>query len=131
MPKDVLVSIDNVTVNTSTELRAILDNKTAGDIVQVAVARGDRWQYQSTLQLVNLTVSENRTVMGIMGGGLLTKENLENYQTFAVDRFSTLHGASDLSFWGNTVFGLVSSILFKFNSLLANTWQTLSSGSGL
>lgn len=87
MPKDVLVSVDNITVNTSTELRAILDNKTAGDVVQVTVARGDKWQYQYSTT-VNLTVSENRTVMGIVGGGLLTKERLQNYQTFSVDRLA-------------------------------------------
>ncbi len=87
MPKDVLVSVDNIKVNTSTELRAILDNKAAGDLLQMTVARGDKWQYQYSTT-VNLTVSENRTVMGIMGGGLLTKETLENYQTFSVDRLA-------------------------------------------
>ena len=87
LPKDVLISVDNITINTSTELRAILDNKTAGDIVQVTVARGDKWQYQYSTT-VNLTVSENRTVMGIMGGSLLTQERLENYQTFSLDRLS-------------------------------------------
>ncbi len=87
MPKDVLVSFDNITINTSAELRAALDNKTAGDTVQVTVARGDKWQYQYSTT-VNLTASENRTVMGITGGDLLTKERLQNYQNFSIERLS-------------------------------------------
>ena len=65
LPKDVLVLVDNVKVNSTVDLRAILDNKTAGDTLNVTVLRGENWQYQFST-IVNLTVSENRTVMGIM-----------------------------------------------------------------
>lgn len=87
LPKDVLVSIDNVRINSTADLRAFLDNKTFGDSIQVTVVRGENWQNQYSTFL-NLTVSENRTVMGISVGELMTEERLKNYQTFAPDRLS-------------------------------------------
>ena len=87
MPKDVLVSIDNTKINSTTDLRMILDNKTAGDTINVTVERGDHWQYQYST-IVNLTVSDNRTVMGILSGDLMTKETLDNYKTFSLSRLS-------------------------------------------
>jgi membrane-associated protease RseP (regulator of RpoE activity) len=87
LPKDVLVSIDNVKINSTVDLRALLDNKASGDIMQVTVARGEKWVYQFSTT-VNLTVSENRTIMGIMTGDLMTEERLVNYQTFSLDRLS-------------------------------------------
>jgi len=85
LPKDVLVSVDNVRINSTTDLRALLDNKTLGDIVQVTVARGEKWQSQYST-FVNLTVSENRTVMGVSIGDLTIAERLRNYQTLTPDR---------------------------------------------
>jgi membrane-associated protease RseP (regulator of RpoE activity) len=87
LPKDVFVSVDNATINNATELRAILDTKTAGDTIQVTVARGENWQYRFSTT-VNLTVSQNRTVMGINSYDLLSAQRLENYQTFSLDRLS-------------------------------------------
>jgi membrane-associated protease RseP (regulator of RpoE activity) len=87
LPKDVLVSIDNVSVSNSAEFRTILDNKTEGDTIQITVARGDSWQYRFTTT-VNLTISANRTVMGITCFDLLTQERLDNYQTFSIERLS-------------------------------------------
>jgi len=86
MPKDVFVSIDNVTISNSTELRAILDTKSSGDSIQVTVARGQDWQdiFSTTF---NLTASDNRTVMGITSSDLLTGQRLDNYRTFSLDRF--------------------------------------------
>ncbi len=86
-PGDVLVSIDNVLIDNSTALRAFLDSKTAGDIVQVTVRRGERWQAQYSAA-VNLTTSDNRTVMGVNIGDILSEERLENYQTFSFDRLA-------------------------------------------
>jgi len=85
--RDVLVSIDNTTISNSTQLRKILDNKTAGDTVLVTVARGDSWQSQFSTT-INLTISENRTVMGINSYDLQTEARLENYRTFSIDRLS-------------------------------------------
>jgi len=87
MPKDVLVSIDNVRINSTTDLRAILENKTAGDIVNVTVDRGPSWQYQFST-LVNLTESQNRTVIGILSSDLVTQARLDNYRTFSLDRLT-------------------------------------------
>ncbi len=87
LPKDVFVSIDNVTITNTTELRAILDTKTAGDTIQVTVARGESWQYRFSTT-INLTSSENRTIMGITTYDLFTEQRLENYQTFSLDRLA-------------------------------------------
>jgi membrane-associated protease RseP (regulator of RpoE activity) len=87
LPRDVLVSIDNVRINNTSNLREILDNKTAGDIISVTVARGEMWRTQFST-FVNLTVSENRTVMGLSVGDLMTEDRLRNYQTVTLDRLS-------------------------------------------
>jgi membrane-associated protease RseP (regulator of RpoE activity) len=87
LPRDVLVSIDNVRINNTTILREILDNKTAGDIISVTVARGEMWRTQFST-FVNLTVSENRTIMGLSVGDLMTEDRLRNYQTVTLDRLS-------------------------------------------
>jgi membrane-associated protease RseP (regulator of RpoE activity) len=85
LPKDVLVSVDNVRINSTMDLRTLLENKTLGDIVQVTVARGEMWQDQFSTS-VNLTVSENRTVMGVSLGDLMIEERLRNYQALTPDR---------------------------------------------
>lgn len=82
LSNDVFVSVNNVRVNSTADLRAILDNKTSGDMVQVTVARGNKWQNRVSTA-VRLTVSENRTVMGVSVGDLLLEERLRNYQTVA------------------------------------------------
>jgi membrane-associated protease RseP (regulator of RpoE activity) len=87
LPNDVLVSIDNVKINNTVDLRGLLDNKTSGDIMQITVARGEKWEYQFSTT-VNLTLSENRSIMGIMTSDLMTKERLNNYQTFSLNRLS-------------------------------------------
>ena len=87
LPRDVLVSIDNVRINNTSNLREILDNKTAGDIISVTVARGEKWSTKFSTS-VNLTMSENRTVMGVSVGDLMTEDRLRNYQTVTLDRLS-------------------------------------------
>ena len=87
LPNDVIISLDNVTIENTTVLREYLDTKTAGDTINVTVERGENWQYKFST-IVNLTMSENRTVMGISAGDLMTKERLENYQTFSIDKLS-------------------------------------------
>ena len=86
-PKDVLVSIDNVSIGSSADLRTFLDNKTAGDTVMVTVRRGDSWQYNYTTT-VNLTSSDNRTVMGVTVYNLATDAVLKNYNTFGIERLA-------------------------------------------
>jgi len=79
LPNDVLVSVDRVTVDRIADLNIILEDKNPGDVVEVTVARGDKWQDRFST-VVNLTRFENRTIMGINAGNLLLKERLRNYQ---------------------------------------------------
>jgi membrane-associated protease RseP (regulator of RpoE activity) len=85
--KDVLVSIDNVSITSSTDLRSFLDNHTAGDTVMVLVRRGDSWNYTYTTN-VTLTASDNRTVMGVTVYNLATDAVLKNYNTFGIERLA-------------------------------------------
>ncbi len=123
LPKDVFVSIDNATISNTTQLRAILDNKTAGDIIQVSVARGDHWQYRFSTT-VNLTVSENRTIMGVNSYDLFTEQRLENYRTFSLERLSMYLVPPTLAS------GLVpySDFLAPFYSNSIPQWQIFANG---
>lgn len=87
LANDSLVSIDNVTIGNTTQLRTILDNKSAGDLIQVTVSRGEGWQYSFTTT-VNLTKSENRTVMGISTYDLMTQQRLDLYKNISFETFS-------------------------------------------
>jgi membrane-associated protease RseP (regulator of RpoE activity) len=123
LPKDVFVSIDNATIANTTELRAILDTKTAGDTIQVTVARGENWQNEFSTT-VNLTASGNRTVMGITSYDLFTEQRLENYQTFSLDRLSMYLVPPTLAS------GLVpfSDFLVPFYSNPIPQWQIVANG---
>jgi membrane-associated protease RseP (regulator of RpoE activity) len=123
LPKDVLVSVDNATINNTTTLRAILDTKTAGDLIQVTVARGENWHNRFSTT-VNLTVSENRTLMGILSYDLFTEQRLENYQTFSLDRLSMYLVPPTLAS-GLTPF---SDFLAPFYSNPIPQWQILANG---
>ncbi len=123
MPKDVLVKIDNTTIDNTTQLRAILDSKTTGDTIQVTVARGENWQYRFST-IVNLTAVDNRTVMGITSYDLFTQQRLENYRTFSLDRLSIYLVPPTLAS------GLVpfSDFLAPFYSSSIPQWQIVSNG---
>ena len=87
LPNDVFVSVDGVLVNSTVDLREILKNKMAGDLAEVTVARGDMWQNRFST-VVNLTVVENRTVMGISAGDLLLEERVRNYENVTLQGLS-------------------------------------------
>jgi membrane-associated protease RseP (regulator of RpoE activity) len=123
MPKDVLISIDNMKINRTTDLRAILDNKTSGDILNVTVVRGENWQYQFSTS-VNLTVSQNRTIMGIMSSNLMTQARLDNYRTFSLERLSMYLAPPTLA-PGLTPF---SDSLSAFYSSPIPQWQIFANG---
>ena len=80
LPGDVLVSVDGVPINNTDDLRVLLDSKAPGDLVEVTVARGDLWRNQYSTVL-NLTMSDNRTVMGVGVSDLMTEQRLKVYQT--------------------------------------------------
>jgi membrane-associated protease RseP (regulator of RpoE activity) len=86
LPEDVLVSVDGVMINGTEDLRLLLDSKSSGDLVEVTVARGDRWQNRYST-VVNLTVSDNQTVMGIGVRDLMTDQRLRNYLTLTPQSF--------------------------------------------
>ena len=87
MAEDVFVSVDNVEIDNLEELEALLENKNPGDVVQVAVARGERWEDRFSTS-VNLTDSEGRTVMGVTVGDLMTEERLRFYRALTPETFS-------------------------------------------
>ncbi len=80
LPKDVFVSVDGIGINRTADLTAILENKTAGETVNVTVARGSMWRDRFST-VVNLTTSGNRTIMGVSVGDLQTEARLRNYVT--------------------------------------------------
>jgi len=80
LPGDVLVSVDGVLINSTDDLRVLLDSKAPGDLVDITVARGDMWQARYST-VVNLTMSDNRTVMGIGVGDLMTEQRVSLYRT--------------------------------------------------
>jgi membrane-associated protease RseP (regulator of RpoE activity) len=124
LPKDVLVSIDNVKINSTVDLRGLLDNKTSGDIMQVTVARGEQWLYQFSTT-VNLTVLENRTIMGVMTSNLMTRERLDNYQTFSLDRLSMYLVPPTLAS-GLTPFS--DSLAPFYTHWMGSQWQIIANG---
>jgi len=126
LPRDVIVSVENVRINSTMDLRTLLENKTSGDIVYITVARGEMWQDQFSAY-VNLTVSENRTVMGVSLGDLMTEARLRNYQTLTLDRLSMYlippalasglvpfsdSSASFYSHWLGTQWHVLANVLF-------------------
>ena len=124
LPGDVLVSVDNVRVNSTEDLRALLDNKTLGDVVQVIVARGEKWLNRFST-VVNLTVSENRTVMGISVGDLMTQERLKNYQALSIDRLAVYLVPPALAS-GFVPFS--DSLAIFYSSWLGPQWSVLANG---
>jgi membrane-associated protease RseP (regulator of RpoE activity) len=123
LPKDVLISIDNMQINSTTSLRAILENRTSGDTLNVTVLRGENWQNQFST-IVNLTVSENRTIMGIMSSDLLTQARLDNYRTFSLERL-TLYLVPPTLASGLTPY---SDSLALFYSSPVPQWQIFANG---
>ncbi|GAG76192.1 unnamed protein product, partial [marine sediment metagenome] len=74
------VSIDNTLINNIDELTELFENKNPGDVIQVIVARGENWAEEFST-IVTLTESDNKTVMGVRIGDLLTEERLAFYTT--------------------------------------------------
>jgi membrane-associated protease RseP (regulator of RpoE activity) len=84
MPNDVFVSVDGVRVNSTADLRTVLENKSLGYLVPVTVARGNTWRDRFST-VVNLTVVDNRTVMGVSAGDLLLEERLRSYENVSLE----------------------------------------------
>ena len=120
LPEDVLISVDNVKINSTAELRQILEDKTGGDMVMVTVARGVKWQDRFST-VVNLTRFENRTIIGVSAGDLLTEERLRNYQNVTLQQLP-LYMVPPAIAPGLVPFS-DSLAPFYVHPLLGETWQ--------
>jgi len=87
LPEDVFVSVDSTEIGSYEELKALFEDKNPGDVVQVTVARGEKWADRFSTY-VNLTESEGRAVMGVTIVDLLTEERLRFYQKLTPETFS-------------------------------------------
>jgi membrane-associated protease RseP (regulator of RpoE activity) len=87
LPEDVFVSLDNTEIGSYEELKAIFENKSSGDVVQVTVARGEMWEDRFSTS-ITLTESEGRAVMGVTLGDLMTEKRLRFYQQLTPETFS-------------------------------------------
>jgi membrane-associated protease RseP (regulator of RpoE activity) len=84
LPKDVFVSIDNMSIANVDELTAFLNTTSPGETIQVTVARGTDWKQRFSTS-VTLTEGENGTVMGVLVANLATKEVKSLYGTVRLD----------------------------------------------
>jgi len=87
LPDDVFVSINNIPISNYEELSAILEDKTPGDTIDVTVVRGEMWkeQFSTSIELIEF---ENRTIMGVNLGDLLTEERVTFYQTVTLEKLT-------------------------------------------
>ncbi|MGD9131604.1 MAG: site-2 protease family protein [Candidatus Bathyarchaeota archaeon] len=87
LPEDVFVSIDNVPIDSLEKLQAVLEDKNSGDTVQVAVARGTNWEerFSTSINLTESTEDEEKAVMGVLVGDLLTEARLTYYRTVTLE----------------------------------------------
>ena len=81
---DVFVSVDNELILNRANLTELFEDKNPGDIIQVTVVRGEKWDEQFSTS-INLTESDNRTVMGVLIGDLMTEERVTYYTTLTPD----------------------------------------------
>jgi membrane-associated protease RseP (regulator of RpoE activity) len=64
LPGDVFVSVDNMEIGSYDDLNTYLEDKNPGDIVQVTVARGEKWDEHFSTS-ITLTEFENKSFMGV------------------------------------------------------------------
>jgi membrane-associated protease RseP (regulator of RpoE activity) len=64
LPGDVFVSVDNMEISNYDDLNTYLEDKNPGDIVQVTVARGEKWEEHFSTS-ITLTEYENKSFMGV------------------------------------------------------------------
>jgi membrane-associated protease RseP (regulator of RpoE activity) len=64
LPGDVFVSVDNMEIGSYDDLSTYLEDKNPGDIVQVTVARGEKWDEHFSTS-ITLTEFENKSFMGV------------------------------------------------------------------
>lgn len=87
LPEDIFVSVDSVQIGSYEELHALLEDKNSGDIIQVTVARGTNWEerFSTSVNLTESTENEEKAVMGVSVGDLMTEERLVLYKTLSLE----------------------------------------------
>jgi len=87
LPKDIFVSVDNVTIGSLEELKVLFKDKKLDDIVQVTVARGTNWEerFSTSVNLTESTENEQKAVMGVNVTDLMTEERLVLYKTLSLE----------------------------------------------
>ena len=86
---DVFVSVDNLLIENYDILNTTISNKNPGEVVQVTVARGEKWETQFSTS-INLTASDTgRAIMGVtIIPDLMTEERLDLYKTVTPETLS-------------------------------------------
>ena len=90
LPSDVFVSINNTEIGSYDDLDAYLKDKNPGDTVQVTVARGKNWEewFSTSVTLTKSTEDEEKAIMGVLVGDLMTEERLTFYRTLTLEKLS-------------------------------------------
>ncbi len=90
LPEDVFVSINDVLITNFDDLEAFLNSTSAGDTIQVTMARGTDWkeQYSTSVTLTESTETEGKAVMGVLVGNLATEERLTFYRNPTLETLS-------------------------------------------
>jgi membrane-associated protease RseP (regulator of RpoE activity) len=83
---DVLVLVNNVEISSLEDLKAILEDKNPGDVLEVIVARGEMWSDRFSTS-VNLTEFEGRAYLGVSLVDIINQEQLRSYQTLTPESF--------------------------------------------
>jgi membrane-associated protease RseP (regulator of RpoE activity) len=90
LPGDVFVSVDNREIGSYDDLDTYLEDKNPGNTVQVTVARGTKWEegFSTSVNLTESTEDEEKAVMGVLVGDLMTEERLTFYRTLTPETLS-------------------------------------------
>jgi membrane-associated protease RseP (regulator of RpoE activity) len=90
LPEDVIVSVDNTEIGSYEELKALFEDKSPGDVIQVTVARGANWEerFSTSVNLTGSIESEGGAVMGVTVFDLMNEERLTFYRTLTPETLS-------------------------------------------
>lgn len=85
---DVFVSIDGVFMDRLETLLDFFENKDPGEIVQVTLVRGEKWETQFSTSITLTESNDGNAKMGVELRNLATQERLELYKTVTPETLS-------------------------------------------
>jgi membrane-associated protease RseP (regulator of RpoE activity) len=90
LPGDVFVSVEGQFIDRFETLNSTLSTKNPGDIIQVTVLRGEKWEneFSTSITLTESDDGKERAIMGIYRLDLLTEERLNFYKTVTPETLS-------------------------------------------